>query len=175
MRAKKRHGQPGQLSPTCQGVRSARPKGWETRFPERVMKMVKRILVADDNPSMLDILDCFLTREGYLVDTAPGVFEALAAMASNEYQIMLLDKNMPGSEGERDGGIELLRRVHSMPLRSRVIMMTGSPTVGSLAELFSLGAQDLVYKPFSLLELGQRIKRALLQPDAANRADFCAG
>ena len=123
--------------------------------------MAARILIVDDNKSICEMLKSFLIKDGYRVDTAEGVGAALEAIAFNEYQIMLFDKNMPGTDGNMEGGIELLRYVRSRSLPSAVIMMTGSPTVGSTAEAFKLGAADFVYKPFSLMDLGQRIKKVL--------------
>jgi DNA-binding response OmpR family regulator len=75
---------------------------------------------------------------------------------------MLFDKNMPGIYGGIDGGIELLRYVRARPIRSTVIMMTGHPTGDSSVEAKKLGAVDYICKPFSLIELGQRIKSALM-------------
>ncbi|MGC9197002.1 MAG: response regulator [Syntrophobacteraceae bacterium] len=124
--------------------------------------MGQQILVVDDDKSMREMLQSFLIREGYSVDTANGVVSALDAIASNEYDIMLFDKNMPGIYGEIDGGIELLRYVSALPTRPTVIMMTGNPTVASSVEAKNLGAVDFIYKPFSLMDLGRRIKKALM-------------
>jgi DNA-binding NtrC family response regulator len=124
--------------------------------------VAQRILVVDDDKSMREMLQSFLTREGYSVHTAKGVVSALDSIASNEYEIMLFDKNMPGIYGEIDGGIELLRYVRARPTRSAVIMMTGNPTVASSAEAKKLGAVDFINKPFSLFDLRKRIKEALM-------------
>jgi DNA-binding NtrC family response regulator len=123
--------------------------------------MAERILIVDDDKGMLKMLELFLTSEGYRVDTARGVDEALESIAFNQYRIMLFDKNMPGTDGNREGGIELLRHVHARSLPSPVIMMTGNPTVASSFEAMKLGAVDLVCKPFSLLDLRRMIKKII--------------
>ena len=98
------------------------------------------------------MLDAFLKVNGFSVDTAEGVDAALKLMESNDYGIMMIDKNMPGIDGGREGGIDLLRYVRSRSLSSEVIMMTGFPTAKSAMEAGELGA-DYIHKPFSLEDL----------------------
>lgn len=114
--------------------------------------MVGKILVVDDDDAVRNVLDAFLKINGFSVDTAEGVDAALKLMEFNDYGIMMIDKNMPGIDGGREGGIDLLRCVRSRSPSSEVIMMTGFPTAKSAMEAGELGA-DYIHKPFSLEDL----------------------
>jgi DNA-binding NtrC family response regulator len=102
-----------------------------------------------------------LNADGYSIDMAEGVDAALELMESNDYDILLVDKNLSGTDGSREGGIELLRHVRSKLLSSEVIMMTGYPTVETAIEALKLGAFDYICKPFSLEDLRLKIRRLL--------------
>jgi DNA-binding NtrC family response regulator len=107
------------------------------------------------------MLDAFLKEDGHGIDMADGLNAAMELVASNEYDIMLIDKNMPGIGGNREGGLDLLRHVRSQSLPSEVIMMTGHPTIETAIQALKLGAFDYLPKPFSLHSLRLKIKRLL--------------
>lgn len=132
----------------------------------KVSDMAERILVVDDDESMRKMLEAFLTMEGYRVETAEGLRAAVEAMESNEYHIMLIDKNMPGINGNGEGGIDLLRHVRSTRPSSAVIMMSGNPTADTTAKAMELGVAWFMSKPFSLMDLGRKIKILLQKPPA---------
>lgn len=134
--------------------------------------MAGKILLVDDDKDVRDMLDAFLKADGYSIDTADGVSPAIKLIDSNDYDIMLIDKNMPGIDGNREGGIDLLRQVRSRSLSAEVIMMTGYPTIETAIEALKLGAFDYIPKPFSLNNLRLKIKRLLtyrsfINPDYA--------
>jgi DNA-binding NtrC family response regulator len=136
--------------------------------------MAGKILVVDDDKDVRNMLDTFLRADGYSIDTAEGVDSALGLMKSNDYDIMLIDKNMPGTDGNREGGIDLLRHVRSQSLSSEVIMMTGYPTIETAIEALKLGAFDYIRKPFSLNNLRLKMKRLLTYRGFVN-PDFAIG
>ena len=137
--------------------------------------METRILVVDDDESVLNPLSLYLKKSGYLVDTATGADPALALMAENEYDILVTDKNMPGTGRlagslSREGGLELLRAVTAKYPSTQVIMITGFATVDSAIEAMRLGAFDYIAKPFSPSSLKKKIERireykASINPD----------
>ena len=134
--------------------------------------MAGKILLVDDDNGMRNMLDVFLKANGYSVDAAQGVNEALQLVESNDYDIMLIDKNMQGIDGNREGGFDLLRHVRSQPWSPEVIMMTGHPTVETAIAALKLGAFDYIPKPFSLEYLRLKITRLLkyrsfINPDYA--------
>ena len=103
-----------------------------------------------------------------------GVTAALELMESNGYDIMLIDKNMTGIDGNREGGLDLLRHVRSQSLPVEVIMITGDPTVETAIEALRLGAFDYIPKPFSLEYLRLKISR-LLQYRSFINPDYAIG
>jgi DNA-binding response OmpR family regulator len=134
--------------------------------------MAGKILLVDDDKDMRNMLDSVLKVDGYSIDAADGVNAALKLMESTDYDIMLIDKNMPGIDGSREGGLDLLRHVRSQYLSSEVIMMTGYPTLETAIEALKLGAFDYIPKPFSLESLRLKISRLLkyrsfINPDHA--------
>ena len=136
--------------------------------------MAGKILLVEDDNDLRNMLDAFLGANGYSIDAAEGVKAALELMESNEYDIMLIDKNMPGIDGNREGGLDLLRHVRSQSLSSEVIMMTGYPTVETAIEALRLGAFDYIPKPFSLEYLRLKISR-LLQYRSFINPDYAIG
>src|SRR5208283_2035471 len=121
--------------------------------------MAEKTLVVDDDNAIRNMLDAFLKAEGYRVDTAEGVDAALRLIESNDYDIMLIDKNMPGTDGNRESGIDLLRHLRSQSVSSEIIMMTGYPTVETAEEAIELGAFDYINKPFILGDLRLKMRR----------------
>ena len=123
--------------------------------------MSKKILVVDDDQVIGDMLELYLRDIGFVIHKADGVATALDLIKSNDYDLMLIDKNMPGTNESREGGIELLKDVRGTSPCSKVIIMTGNPTVQSMLEVFELGVFDYIQKPFSLNQLRQRIENIL--------------
>lgn len=123
--------------------------------------MESRILVVDDEKDILDTLAEFMADLPYRADFAETVEGALAFMGKNAYDVFLLDKNMPDSEGNKEGGITLLRYVKEHMPDTEVIMMTGYATVESAVEAMKLGAFDYITKPISLKDVKQKIDRIL--------------
>jgi DNA-binding response OmpR family regulator len=134
--------------------------------------MPTKILLVEDDNDVRYMLKTALEADEYCIDTAEGLDAALKLIASNDYDIILLDKNMPGIDGNREGGIDLLRHVRSQSLSSEVIMMTGHPSVESAIEAMKLGAFDYIAKPFSLVDIRSKIRRlseyrSFINPDYA--------
>jgi DNA-binding response OmpR family regulator len=123
--------------------------------------MAGKILLVDDDKTVRDMLAAALKADGHHIDTADGVNAAIELIDSNEYDIMLLDKNMPGIDGNDEGGIDLLRLIRLRSLATEVIMLTGHPTIDTAIEAIKLGAFDYISKPFSLDSLRRKIRRLL--------------
>ena len=123
--------------------------------------MPHKILLVDDDLDLSTMLESVLKADEYEVDSAQELDTAFKLIASGEYEIMLLDKNIPGINGNSEGGLDLLKHVRSLGLPSEVIMMTGDPTVETAIEAMKLGAFDCISKPFSLKELRLKIRRLL--------------
>jgi len=123
--------------------------------------MESRILVVDDEKEILDTLAEFMADLPYQADFADTVAGALTLMEKNDYDVFLLDKNMPDSENNKEGGMTLLKYAKENMPDTEVIMMTGYATVESAVEAMKLGAFDYITKPISLKAVKQKIDRIL--------------
>jgi two-component system KDP operon response regulator KdpE len=114
-----------------------------------------RILVVDDDPQIRRAMRTTLTGRGYEVADARTGEEALEALRSGNYDLVLLDMNMPGM-----GGIETCRLIRSSS-EVAIIMLTVSNSEKDKVEALDAGADDYVTKPFSTPELLARIRATL--------------
>jgi two-component system cell cycle response regulator len=120
--------------------------------------MSARILVVDDNPVNVRVLADWLASEHYVVSTAADGFEALAKIAAERPDIVLLDVVMPELNG-----FEVCRRIKADPAMAGipVIMVTALSDVDDLVRGFEAGADDFVTKPFNGLALMARVRLQL--------------
>jgi DNA-binding NtrC family response regulator len=124
--------------------------------------MAPNILVVDDDHLILNMIADFLRNEGHSFDLADGAAKAFKLLESKKYDIVLLDKNMPGLNGKgEEGGMDILRHIRSQLIPSETIMLTGYATIDTAIEAMKLGAFDYLLKPFSLENLRSKINRLL--------------
>ena len=116
-----------------------------------------RILVVDDDPKVLSLMQRGLTFEGYAVDLAADGDEALATAHERPPHLVVLDVMMPGLDG-----LEVCRRMRVGNRDLAILMLTGRASVPARVEGFEAGADDYLVKPFAFDELLARI-RALLR------------
>src|SRR5436190_20672306 len=115
-----------------------------------------RLLLVDDEASILDFLTLLFQGEGYAVDTAPSVEAARKLLAERGYDLLLCDITMPDGNG-----LELLREVKSAGTRTPILMMTAYTSTKSAIEAMKLGAHDYISKPFDVEELKVVVQRAI--------------
>lgn len=114
-----------------------------------------KILITDDDKNLKKILLKELSDDGYhLVETDSGV-KAIELLQRDEYDILLLDLNMPGL-----GGMEVLKEIKTFEMHPEVIILTGNATVSTAVEAMKLGAYDYLTKPFKIEELKAIIEKA---------------
>src|SRR6266851_5943048 len=120
--------------------------------------MSAHILVVDDNELNLELLVAMLASEHYVVSTARDGFEALAKIAAEKPDLVLLDVMMP-----RLDGFEVCRRIKADPTMADipVIMVTALSDVDDLVRGFDAGAEDFVTKPFNFDALMARVRSQL--------------
>ncbi|MBI4456002.1 MAG: response regulator [Acidobacteria bacterium] len=104
-----------------------------------------KILVVDDEPSVVFLLKNFLERRGYEVVTASRGDEALAKLKEQSPQIVLLDILLPGGNG-----LEVLREIRQLEEDIGVIMITGGGDEAAGRIAMENGAFDCIFKPFDL-------------------------
>jgi two-component system alkaline phosphatase synthesis response regulator PhoP len=114
-----------------------------------------RILVVDDEPSILKLVGAYLEPEGYEVHTAADGSAGLKAARAFKPDLIILDVMLPGMDG-----VELLTRLRRES-DAYVIMLTARTEETDKIIGLSVGADDYVTKPFSPRELVARVKAAL--------------
>jgi len=119
----------------------------------------RRILVVDDAPTTLEVIERMLTQEGYQVFTSPGVPEALAILDTTPVDLVITDMRMPGVSG-----LDLVRHIRENLRDTEVVMITGYPSVQAAVEAVRVGAEDYLPKPFTDKELLCAVSRALSKP-----------
>ena len=115
-----------------------------------------KILVVDDETSMREFLEVFLSKEGYQVSEAKSGKQALNMIKKNEYDLVLTDIRL----GDLTG-LEILRQSKKKNQDTIVIMISAYSTTEIAVEAMNEGAYDFVPKPFDNQELKHTIKKAL--------------
>jgi two-component system, OmpR family, response regulator len=115
-----------------------------------------RVLVVDDEESLVDMLTTALRFTGYEVMSAGTGFDALRSVKETLPDLIVLDVNMPDLDG-----FEVCRRIRRDGIDSPVIFLTARDAPEDLRVGFSHGADDYLTKPFSLEELSLRIEAIL--------------
>ncbi|MBN2225839.1 MAG: sigma-54-dependent Fis family transcriptional regulator [candidate division Zixibacteria bacterium] len=126
----------------------------------------RRILVVDDAPDTLEVLQRNLTIEGYMVITAPGVEEACRILDTETFDLVITDYKMP-----KITGLDLVRHVRENFKDTGIMMITGYASINGAVEAVKSGAEDYLAKPFTEKELIGAVKRALEKLDARRTLD----
>ncbi len=118
--------------------------------------MSASILVADDEPNIVLSLEFLLKQAGFRVRTVSDGEAALAAIAQEPPDLLLLDVMIPGRDG-----YAVCQAIRANPLwrRMRIVMLTAKGGEIQREKGLSLGADDYITKPFSTRELVERIRR----------------
>ena len=114
-----------------------------------------KILVVDDDPNILQLINLYLTREGFEVVTAEAGDEALRKFKSDPPNMMLLDVMLPGMDGWQV--CREVRKVSNIP----IIMLTAKDETFDKVLGLELGADDYITKPFDSKEMAARVKAVL--------------
>ena len=117
------------------------------------MGVIMKVLVADDEESIVYILKRVLTKSGCIVETATNGLELLKLWKIDRQMVVLSDVNMP-----RLGGIAACREIKKLNPRVHIFLMTGSP--GSYDDALKAMLGPVIKKPFSLPELTNRVLAA---------------
>src|SRR4029450_9832921 len=128
------------------------------------------ILVADDQPDVLEALRLLLKGNGYDVDTVNSPTAALAALERRDYDAMLLDMNYPRDPPPGREGLDLLLKLQALEPSMPVVVMTAWGSIDNAVEAMRRGARDYIEKPWdnarlvsilaTQVELGRALRRA---------------
>ena len=112
-----------------------------------------RVLVVEDHAKLALAVAAVLRREGMAVDVAFDGSDALEKTAVSRYDVIVLDRDLPGVHGD-----EVCRKLFSAGDSGGVLMLTASATIEDKVEGLGLGADDYLAKPFDIAELVARIR-----------------
>jgi two-component system OmpR family response regulator len=128
------------------------------------------VLVVEDEPKMVSLLQRALAREGYAVDLATGGDEALWAIDETDYDAVVLDAMIPPPDG-----FEVCRRIRAEGRWSPVIMLTARDGIEDRVRGLDCGADDYLVKPFAFRELLARLRSLTRRSLGARPVELRAG
>jgi DNA-binding response OmpR family regulator len=112
-----------------------------------------RVLVVEDFEVMARSIATGLGREGMAVDVVLNGTDALTHLAVTRYDVVILDRDLPGVHGD-----DICRQLAADGANSRILMLTASGTVKDRVDGLGLGADDYLPKPFDFAELVARVR-----------------
>jgi DNA-binding response OmpR family regulator len=112
-----------------------------------------RVLVVEDHAKLALAVAAVLRREGMAADVAFDGEDALAKAAVSSYDVIVLDRDLPGRHGD-----EVCQTLVAEGAATRLLMLTASATIEDRVEGLGLGADDYLAKPFNIAELVARIR-----------------
>jgi DNA-binding response OmpR family regulator len=112
-----------------------------------------RVLVVEDFEPMARAIGTGLRREGMAVDVVLDGSDALSQLALTRYDVVVLDRDLPGVHGD-----EICRRLAAGRSPSRILMLTAAGSLSDRVEGLDLGADDYLAKPFDFPELTARVR-----------------
>lgn len=116
----------------------------------------EHILVVDDSPDTLEVLQRNLESKGYRVFTAPGAVEAIKILESTAMDLVITDLKMPEVDG-----LSLVRHIQENFKDTEVMMITGYPSIEGAVEAVKTGAEEYLAKPFTDEELFTAVERVI--------------
>jgi DNA-binding NtrC family response regulator len=115
-----------------------------------------KLLYADDEAVLREMVQNHLSLEGYDVETAENGRGAIDLLNKNKYDIVLLDVHMPDVDG-----LQVVKHMFEKGIRSKLIMLTGDGDPHLASECAKYGASDYLTKPYNYHELVEAIDRAM--------------
>jgi DNA-binding NtrC family response regulator len=133
------------------------------------MKPAPRILIADDQPDVLEALRLLLKGEGFQIETAASPQQMMAALEARDFDVLLIDLNYTRDTTSGQEGLDLLTRIQTLDSTVPVVVMTAWGSVEVAVEAMRRGARDFVQKPWenarllsilwTQIELGQALRK----------------
>lgn len=112
-----------------------------------------RVLVVEDEPMLADAIGEWLREEAHAVDIAYDGAEALERTSVNDYDVVILDRDIPSVHGD-----DVCRELVEAESAARVLMLTAAAEVTDRVTGLGLGADDYLGKPFAFAELAARVQ-----------------
>ena len=149
-------------------------------FPESSNANAPRVLIADDQPDVLEALRLLLKGEGYQIEPASSPAGVLTALDARDFDVVLMDLNYTRDTTSGQEGLDLLSRIQALDSTLPVVVMTAWGSVKVAVEAMRRGARDFVQKPWenerllTILRTQIELSRALAQGTAAGSGEPAA-
>jgi DNA-binding NtrC family response regulator len=118
----------------------------------------KRILVVDDDPNMIKLIQFYLLKDDYEITTCNKGQDALSILKSNEFEVILIDILMP----EMDGHTLFKKMKEELNIETPIVVVTAHGASDNLMEMINDGAYDILQKPFTTNRLKLTLRNALI-------------
>ena len=115
-----------------------------------------KLLIVEDEIELLNSTCEYLQKEDFICETAPNFFEAEDKLITYEYDVVILDINLPDGNG-----LELLKLIKSKNSETGVLIVSAKNSLDDKLKGLDLGADDYITKPFHLAELNSRVNSLL--------------
>ena len=140
---------------------------------------MSRILIADDQPDVLEALRILLKGEGHQTDAVTSLGAVMNALDKRTYALLMMDLNYTRDTTSGQEGLEVIPRIQTIDETLPIVVMTAWATVDLAVEAMKLGARDFVTKPWdndrlasivrTQIALGNALRKSQ-QLEAKNRA-----
>ncbi|MCX5865254.1 MAG: response regulator [Deltaproteobacteria bacterium] len=135
------------------------------------MSLTIRVLIVDDEPTSREVIRLGLERQNCETMTAHDAASAIALLREQQFHAVVTDKNMPGTEHPREGGLDVIKFAKESNPACAVIMVTAYTTVESAIEAMRLGAFDYLAKPVRPEQIKAKLERILSYQQTLNPAN----
>ncbi|HUR79874.1 MAG TPA: sigma-54 dependent transcriptional regulator [Thermoanaerobaculia bacterium] len=132
--------------------------------------MKSRILIADDQPDVIEALRLLLKPEGFEIETASSPGAVIRAVGARQFDLVLIDLNYTRDTTSGSEGLELLEHLHAFDRTLPIVVMTAWASIALVVEAMQKGARDFVEKPWdnarvlaivrNQIELGRALRKS---------------
>jgi len=129
-----------------------------------------KILLVEDNPRLSELVKKNLEKDNFVVDIANNLVEADSSLSTNQFDLIILDLNLPDGNGE-----EYLKKLRKKKNKIPVIILTANNNFDTKINNLNIGADDYLTKPFKHEELVARIHAILRRPRELSSSIFKKG
>jgi len=133
------------------------------------MKPSARVLIADDQPDVLEALRLLLKGEGFQIEAAMSPAGILSALESRDFDVVIMDLNYTRDTTSGEEGLDLLTRIQALDSLVPVVVMTAWGSVGLAVEAMRRGARDFIQKPWENERLVSIVKTQIELSNALRR------
>ena len=133
------------------------------------MKNIPRVLIADDQPDVLEALRLLLKGEGFQIEAAASPATILSALESRDFDVVIMDLNYTRDTTSGEEGLDLLTRIQAIDSLLPVVVMTAWGSLPLAVEAMRRGARDFIQKPWENERLVSVVKTQVELSNALRR------